>query len=82
MHVADQVVAIYAGTSGAFDEVPVPKVREAEARLLQFVSAEHGAFRDRLVETKALTEEIEAELKKILQAFRERTKAETGKGAR
>ena len=69
LHVADQVVAIYAGTKGYFDKVPVAKVAETEAQLHDFIRTEHADFRDKLVAEAALTDEIERMLKKALEAF-------------
>jgi F-type H+-transporting ATPase subunit alpha len=69
LHVADQVVAIYAGTKGYFDKVPVAKVAETEAQLHEFIRTEHADFRDKLVAEAALTDEIERMLKKALEAF-------------
>ena len=69
LHVADQVVAIYAGTKGYFDKVPVAKVAETEAQLHEFIRTEHADFRDKLVAEAALTDEIERMLKKALDAF-------------
>jgi len=34
LHVADQVISIYAGSKGYFDKVPVPRVQEAEKNML------------------------------------------------
>ena len=69
LQVADQVVAIYAGTKGYFDKVPVAKVADTEAQLHEFIRTEHADMRDKLVAEAALTEEIEGMLKKALAAF-------------
>ncbi len=69
LHVADQVVAIYAGTKGYFDKVPVNKVQAVEKELHEFIRTEHADMRDKLVAEAALTDEIEAMLKKALEAF-------------
>ncbi|MFN9721358.1 MAG: F0F1 ATP synthase subunit alpha [Planctomycetota bacterium] len=69
LHVADQVIAIYAGTKGYFDKVPVPKVQETEKKLHEFIRTEHADMRDKLVAEAALTDEIEGMLKKALEAF-------------
>ncbi len=69
LHVADQVVAIYAGTKGYFDKVPVPKVQETEKKLHEFIRTEHADMRDKLIAEAALTDEIEGMLKKALEAF-------------
>jgi len=72
LHVADQVVAIYAGAKGYFDKVPVNKVQQTEKELHEFIRTEHADMRDKLVAQATLTEEIEAELKKALEAFNAR----------
>lgn len=69
LHVADQVVAIYAGAKGFFDKVPVNKVQETERQLHEFILTEHADMRDKLVAEAALTEEIEGMLRKALDAF-------------
>jgi F-type H+-transporting ATPase subunit alpha len=69
LHVADQVVAIYAGTKGYFDKVPVNKVQAVEKELHEFIRTEHADMRDKLVAEAALTDEIEGMLKKALEAF-------------
>ena len=72
LHVADQVVAIYAGAKGYFDKVPVNMVQQTEKELHEFIRTEHADMRDKLVSQAALTDEIEAELKKALEAFNAR----------
>jgi F-type H+-transporting ATPase subunit alpha len=69
LHVADQVVAIYAGTKGYFDKVPVNRVQAVEKELHEFIRTEHADMRDKLVAEAALTDEIEAMLRKALEAF-------------
>jgi F-type H+-transporting ATPase subunit alpha len=69
LHVADQVIAIYAGTKGYFDKVPVNRVQAVEKELHEFIRTEHADMRDKLVAEAALTDEIEGLLKKALEAF-------------
>ena len=69
LHVADQVITIYAGAKGYFDKVPVNKVQETERQLHEFIRTEHADMRDKLVAEAALTEEVEGLLKKALAAF-------------
>jgi F-type H+-transporting ATPase subunit alpha len=69
MHVVDQVLTIFAGANGFLDKVSRDKVSDYEARLLHFVRTNHQPFRDDLVNTRTLTEEQEAELKRILTEF-------------
>jgi F-type H+-transporting ATPase subunit alpha len=44
MPVEEQVVAIYAGTSGAIDDIDVDQVRAFEAELLEFFRTRHAAM--------------------------------------
>ncbi len=48
MDVTDQVLSIYAGTSGHLDEVPVNRVREWEADFLTFMQDQKPEVRDQL----------------------------------
>ncbi len=69
LHVADQVITIFAGARGYFDKVPVRDVQAVERELHNFIQTEHADMRDRLIAAAALTDEIEAELKRALDAF-------------
>ncbi len=62
-HMADQVIAIYAGTKGGFDHVPVNRVAEAEKALLTFIREEKSEIRDAIVNTGQLSDETEERLK-------------------
>ena len=46
VHVADQVLIIYAGNNGYLDEVELDDVHDYERRLLQYVHDNHQDFRD------------------------------------
>ena len=69
LHVADQVISIFAGSQGFFSEVPVNKVAEAEEQLLQFIHDERSEVRDKIIETGNLDDELEAELVEALNEF-------------
>ena len=75
LHVADQVIVIYAGAKGYFDKVPVAKVQETEKQLLEFMKTEHADVRDLLIEKLELTEDVENGLKSALDTFRSRLAA-------
>ena len=72
LHVADQVIVIFAGARGYFDEVPVAKVQKTEKELLEFMQTEHADTRNKLIEAAELTEEVETALRVALDAFRAR----------
>ena len=69
LHVADQVLVIYAGAKGYFDKIPVADVQAKEGELLEFFQTEHADVRDKLIEVAALTDEVEEGLKRALEAF-------------
>ncbi len=69
MHVIDQVVVIYAAAGGFLDAVPLGRVREYEAALLDHVHTSHQDLWDRLDASKALTEEVESDLRRVLDGF-------------
>ncbi|PQO34698.1 F0F1 ATP synthase subunit alpha [Bremerella cremea] len=58
LDVYDQVLSIYAGTRGHLDEVPVVDVLRWEAEYLEFVKAKYAQIREKLEETKDLTDEV------------------------
>jgi F-type H+-transporting ATPase subunit alpha len=68
-------------TSGQIDSVPVSEVRRFERELLQFVEANHPSILKAIREKKALDDGIKAEIKKAVDAFKERFTAEVGVGA-
>jgi F-type H+-transporting ATPase subunit alpha len=72
LHFADQVISIYAGARGYFDKVPVDKVAETETRLLDYMKQEKSEVRDKLIETAALTDEVDGLLASALAEFAER----------
>jgi len=72
LSVEKQVLSIYVATSGQMDSVPVSEVRRFEGELLQFVEANHGSILKSIREKKALDDGIKAEIKKAVDAFKER----------
>lgn len=62
--VADQVIAIYAGTSGVLDEVPNDKVQAFEAFMLKHVHEKYPDVIASIRQTKALSGDNEETLKK------------------
>ncbi|MGC7286326.1 F0F1 ATP synthase subunit alpha, partial [Mycobacteroides abscessus subsp. massiliense] len=60
--VEEQVVAIFLGTQGHLDSVPVEDVQRFESELLEHVKASHSDIFDGIRETKKLSEEAEEKL--------------------
>ncbi len=69
LHFADQVVAIYAGTNGYFDSVPVSEVAEAEGFLLTFIREQKSEIREKIMASKELDSATEGLLKAALKEF-------------
>ncbi len=72
LSVEKQVLSIYVATTGQMDSVPVSEVRRFEGELLQFVEANHGSILKSIREKRALDDGIRAEIKKAVDAFKER----------
>ncbi len=68
MPVEEQVIAIYSGTGGALDDLPVDDVRRFETELLEWFRTRHSAMFDAIRETGTLPDEDE--LKKAVDDFK------------
>jgi F-type H+-transporting ATPase subunit alpha len=66
-----QVVAIYAGTNGYLDQLPVSDVAAYEQELGRFIETRHPAFFGTLASTKQFDDARRAELNAILEDFGE-----------
>jgi F-type H+-transporting ATPase subunit alpha len=71
--VEQQVVAVYAGTNGFFDIIPVPEIRRAEEELHRFMTSRFGTLlgtiRDKKIMDDATTEQLNAALKEFTGQF-------------
>ncbi len=72
LSVEKQVLSIYVATSGLMDAIPVNEVRRFESELLQFVETSHPQILKNIREKNALDDAIKADIKKAVEAFRER----------
>ncbi|MGN6522933.1 MAG: F0F1 ATP synthase subunit alpha, partial [Actinomycetes bacterium] len=68
--VEDEVVSIWAGTSGVLDEVPVEDVRRFEAEFLDFLKRDRAGILEGIRESKVLDDGTEQALKDAIAAFR------------
>jgi F-type H+-transporting ATPase subunit alpha len=69
MHVADQVIAIFAGSKGHLDTIPVDKVSEFETYLLDRIRTNHPELRQRIVEAKDIPSDVETKLDQAIGAI-------------
>jgi len=67
--VEEQVVSIYAGTRGYLDKIAVADIARFESELLARMHSAHQSTLDAIKTTKALSKELEAELKAAIEAF-------------
>ncbi|MGP1256733.1 MAG: F0F1 ATP synthase subunit alpha [Kiloniellales bacterium] len=67
--VEEQVCAIYAGTRGYLDKVPVNQVGDFEQRMLAELRETQQSLLDGIRNQKDLTEELEGQLKSFLEGF-------------
>ena len=75
MHVADQVMIIYAGSKGYLDKVNRKNVSKWEEEFLRFMKEQRADVRNELVKSKKLTPALEEGLKKALEFFQQQYKA-------
>ena len=69
LQMEEQVCVIYAGTRGYIDEVPTGDVQRYEEELLRHIHGNHGSLLEKIRSEKALSSEIETELKDVIGAF-------------
>lgn len=67
--VEKQIAIIFAGTNGYLDEIPTEEVARYESELLEMIELKHSDVLNKILETKDLSEELTAKLKKILNEF-------------
>ncbi len=71
-----QILIIFAGTSGAFDDMPVEQVREFETELYKFVDATNPGLLRTIMEKKILDDSLKAEMSKVIKQCKENFVAE------
>ena len=73
MPVEQQVMIIYAVTNGFLDDVPTQDVRNWERGFLEFMGARFPQVGDALRQSKDLTKEVEADLRRGIEAYKQTT---------
>jgi F-type H+-transporting ATPase subunit alpha len=66
----NQIVSIWAGTSGALDSVPVADIRRFEAELLDFIGRERKEIFTVISETKVLEDDTIAKMQSAVDDFK------------
>lgn len=70
MLVEEQTLVLFAGTKGYLDEIPVSKVLSYQTDLLAFARTKYSALLKKIAQAKALDEELEKEIKSVLDEFK------------
>jgi F-type H+-transporting ATPase subunit alpha len=70
MPVEEQVVILYAGSSGALDNVPLNRVAEFEKKYLAFLRASHANILDSIRTDKKWTDALQKQCDEIVQKFK------------
>ncbi len=70
MPVEEQVVAIFLGTRGHLDSVPVDDVQKFEREFLEHVKGSQEGILKEIRESKKLSEELEEKLEKVVNDFK------------
>ncbi len=68
--VEEEVVSIWAGTTGQLDDVPVEDVRRFESEFLDYLRRDHGGVLAAIRETKDLSEDTVTALQDAIGQFR------------
>jgi F-type H+-transporting ATPase subunit alpha len=71
MHVADQVLSLYAASKGFMDAVPVDRISEFETKLLMTLKDSHSELRDRVVAEKVIGDDLAPQLEKVIVDIRD-----------
>jgi F-type H+-transporting ATPase subunit alpha len=77
MHVADQVMIIFAGTKGHLDKIPAKQVAAWEEQFLRFMREQKPEVRNALVKGRKLTPDLERQLVAAIEYFQPQYKAPT-----
>ncbi len=68
--VEQEVVSIWAGTTGALDVVPVSDIRKFEREFLDYVGREHKGIYDAILQTGKLEDDTIESLKRAIESFK------------
>jgi len=70
MPVEQQVVVIFAVTNGLLDDVEIPKIKEWEQGLLEFMAAQHPKIAEEIRTKKALSDDLSGRLRKAIEEYK------------
>jgi F-type H+-transporting ATPase subunit alpha len=68
--VGEQVITIFAGSSGLLDDIPVKAVNKFACSFLQWLAKEHAEYIRELDQTLKLTDELADKLTNAIKTFK------------
>ncbi len=68
--VEQEVVSIWAGTTGKMDSIPVPDIRRFETEFLDYIALSHPAIFEVIATTRELSDDTVASLEKAIETFK------------
>jgi F-type H+-transporting ATPase subunit alpha len=71
MSVEEQVIVIFAGTTGLIDDVAVADVQRFQKDLVEFVHSRYSGLLTQIATKKQITDETRAQLKQAVGEFKE-----------
>ena len=71
MPVEVQVVALWASQNGFVDDVPVEKIKDFQAKLVDYMATRKAALLDKIRNEKAISDAIGADLKSAVSEFKQ-----------
>src|SRR5580765_3974968 len=71
-----QIMIIFAGTNGFFDDLAVDQVRDFEGELYKYVDATNPGLLNTIIEKKVLDDALKAEMSKVIKQSKEAFLAE------
>jgi F-type H+/Na+-transporting ATPase subunit alpha len=71
-----QILIIFAGTNGFFDDLPVEQIRDFEAELYRFVDATNPGLLRKIMEKKVLDDPLKGEMSSVIKQCKETFVAE------
>ncbi|MDX6287508.1 MAG: F-type H+/Na+-transporting ATPase subunit alpha [Frankiales bacterium] len=77
-----QVVSIWAGTTGALDDVPVEDIRRFETEFLDYIASKHQGVYDAIITTGNLGDDEVTVLEKAIAEFKNGFQTTSGEGIR
>ena len=70
MHIADQVIQIYAVVNGFLDDIEVEEVQRFEEELLVFMRNTQNALQEELIQKLKIDDELDQKLKQAIVEFK------------